>query len=59
MLGIAGLSQDYLNKTIAEGIKGNTAAVDEAYAQAAANLGMPSAANLRDQLLPALGVELE
>jgi hypothetical protein len=57
-LGVAGITTDQVNAAIANTINGDTKAMDDLIQQAAQNLGMPSSAGLRDQLLPALGINL-
>ena len=58
-LNVAGLSTDDVNAAIARMIKdGDKSAIDDLVNKAATNLGMPSSAGLRDQLLPALGINL-
>jgi len=55
-MGIAGLSQDEINSAIAQSLQGNESATNSLMEKAAQNLGMSSTATLRDQLLPALGI---
>jgi hypothetical protein len=58
-LGVAGISSDDMNSAIASMIKdGNSDAVNTLMDKAATNLGMPSSAALRDQILPALGINV-
>lgn len=58
-LGVAGIAADDVNNAIAASIQsGNTTAMDALMAKAATNLGMPSSAGIKDQLLPALGISL-
>ena len=57
-LGIAGISGDDVNAAIAKAIgEGDKNAINNLMAKAAANLGMPDASGLRDQLLPSLGIK--
>ncbi len=56
-LSVAGLSGDDVNAAIAKAIgSGDKGAIDELMTKAAANLGMPNANGIRDQLLPSLGI---
>jgi hypothetical protein len=55
-LGIAGVSSSEVNEALTQGLNGDDTLGNALLSKAAKNLGMPSAANLRDQLLPALGV---
>ena len=57
-LKIAGLTPDQVNAAIAKSAKGDDTASEQLLSKAAQNLEMPSASNLRDQLLPALGFSL-
>lgn len=57
-LSIAGISQDQVDRAVADAQQGDRASSEALLTQAAQNLGMPSSAALRDQLLPALGVNL-
>jgi len=56
-MGIAGLSQDEINSAITQSLQGNESATNSLMEKAAQNLGMSSTAVLRDQLLPALGIQ--
>jgi len=59
-LGVAGLSADDVNGAVAQMIKdGNQQAINALMDKAATNLGMPSSAGLRDQILPALGILIQ
>ena len=58
-LEIAGISSDEMNNAIARQLNGDTTATDALLEKAAVNLGMSSASALRDQLLPALGVDIK
>ena len=56
-LGVAGIQMGDVNTAIdALGKTGSTTAVDDLMTKAASNLGMPSSAALRDQILPSLGI---
>jgi hypothetical protein len=55
-MGIAGISQDEINSAIVQSLQGNESATNSLMEKAAQNLGMSSTATLRDQLLPALGI---
>lgn len=55
--GIAGVTPDEVNNALSQSIAGDDRATDELLDKAATNLGMPSGAALRDQLLPAMGVK--
>ncbi len=58
-LSVAGISSDDMNSAIATMIKdGNSDAVNALMDKAATNLGMPSSAALRNQILPALGINV-
>jgi hypothetical protein len=57
-LGVAGIGTDDVNTAIAATLKGDTTAIDALMDKAATNLGMPSSAGLREQILPALGINL-
>jgi hypothetical protein len=58
VLSIAGLSPDEVNGAIAKSLQGDDSSTDALLNKAAQNLGMPSSAVLRNQLLPALGISL-
>ena len=58
-LGIAGITSDEVNTATVKSLKGDQTGVDDLVTKAALNLGMPSSANLRDKLLPSLGVDLK
>jgi hypothetical protein len=58
-LAIAGVTPAQVNQAIQKGLNGDDSAAEAVLSKAAQNLGMPSAANLRDQLLPALGVQIQ
>jgi hypothetical protein len=59
-LGVAGISSDDVNNAAADMIQnGNQQAIQVLMDKAATNLGMPSSAGLRDQLLPSLGIHFE
>ena len=55
---VAGISGDEVNKAYTAYFNGDKSAVDGLVTQAAVNLGMPSDAGLRDQILPSLGINL-
>ena len=57
-LSVAGISNDDVTSAYANFVKGDKTAVDGLLTQAAVNLGMPSSAGLRDQILPSLGINL-
>jgi hypothetical protein len=57
-LGVAGIGTDDVNTAIAATINGDTTAINALMDKAATNLGMPSSAGLRDQILPALGITI-
>lgn len=57
-LGVAGVKADEVTAAYAKLAQGDKAAVEGLLGKAAANLGMPSAAGLREQILPALGINL-
>jgi hypothetical protein len=58
-LAVAGVTPDQVNQAIQKGLNGDDSAAEAMLSKAAKNLGMPSASNLRDQLLPALGVTIQ
>ena len=60
-LGVAGISTEEMNATIQKVIEnnGDQSALDDLMNKAATHLGMSSSAGLRDQLLPALGINLQ
>jgi hypothetical protein len=58
-LSIAGITSDEVNQAMSQSISGDNSATDALVTKAAQNLGMPSADNLRGQLLQALGVQLQ
>ena len=59
-LGVAGISGDDVAKAYARMLNSNDqSAVDDLMTKAATNLGMPSTAGLRDQILPSLGIKLQ
>lgn len=56
-LAVAGISASEVNATVTAVVQtGDQAAIDHLMTKAATNLGMPSSAGLRDQILPALGI---
>ncbi len=56
-LSVAGISGADVNAAIARVIgSGDKNAIDDLMTKAAANLGMPNAEGIRDQLLPSLGI---
>ena len=57
-LNVAGISGDDVNQAYAAYVNGDHAAVNNLVIRAANNLGMPSDAGLREQLLPSLGINL-
>lgn len=57
-LSVAGIGTEDVNNAIAATLKGDTTAMNALMDKAATNLGMPSSAGLRDQILPALGINL-
>lgn len=57
-LGVAGISTADVNKAIKDGVNGDKQAIDKLLEQGAKNLGMPSSAGLRDQILPQLGIKI-
>jgi len=58
-MGAAGVSEAEVNAAVASVAKdGNQNAINALMEKAAKNLGMPSSAGLRDQLLPSLGIQL-
>jgi len=57
-LGAAGISNDQVSAAYANYLNGDTTAVETLLSQAATNLGMPSSAGLKDQILPSLGINL-
>jgi len=59
-LHVAGLTTDDVNDALAKMVQdGDQQAIDDLMDKAASNLGMPSSAGLRDQLLPALGIQFQ
>jgi hypothetical protein len=58
-LNIAGITSDDVNQAFQHSVAGDNTATDALVEKAAKNLGMPSSANLRGQLLGALGVEFQ
>jgi hypothetical protein len=58
-LSIAGITSDDVNQAMQHSIAGDNTATDALIEKAAQNLGMPSSNNLRNQLLPALGIQLQ
>lgn len=57
-LAVAGVSSEDVNKTVVQVVQtGDQSAIDNLMTKAATNLGMPSSAGLRDQILPALGIK--
>ena len=58
-MGIAGISEDEVDAAIAQTVQSNDQkAINDLMEKAATNLGMPSSAGLRDQILPRLGIQL-
>lgn len=57
-LGVAGISTADVNQAIKDGVNGDKQAIDKLLEQGAKNLGMPSSAGLRDQILPQLGIKI-
>ena len=57
-LGVAGITNDQVTQAYAKFGNGDKTAVEGLLTQAATNLGMPSTAGLRDQILPSLGINL-
>jgi hypothetical protein len=58
-LGVAGVSSNDLNSAIVKMTQNqDQSGVNDLLTKAAANLGMPSTAALRDQILPSLGINL-
>ena len=57
-LNVAGISNDQVTAAYANYMNGDTTAVETLLTQAATNLGMPSSAGLKDQILPSLGINL-
>jgi hypothetical protein len=55
-LAVAGIEESEVTDAIAKAANGDKNAVEVVMAKAATNLGMPSTAMLRDQILPSLGV---
>ena len=56
-LGVAGITVQEVNNAVADVVKnGNQESINSLMNKAAQNLGMPSTAGLREQLLPALGI---
>jgi hypothetical protein len=58
-LSIAGITSDDVNQALQHAVAGDNTATDALIEKAAQNLGMPSSDNLRNQLLPALGIQLQ
>ena len=59
-LKVAGLTTDDVNDALAKMVQdGDQQAIDDLMNKAASNLGMSSSAGLRDQLLPALGIQFQ
>jgi hypothetical protein len=56
-LSIAGVSSDEVNQAFQQSATGDNSATDALLEKAAQNLGMSSSDSLRNQLLPALGVQ--
>jgi len=57
-LGVAGISMDQVNEAVSKLQNGDSSGVDELITKGASNLGLPSEAMLRDQILPSLGISL-
>ena len=57
-LSVAGITNEQVTTAYSNFIKGDQTAVNGLLTQAAVNLGMPSSAGLRDQILPSLGINL-
>lgn len=57
-LAVAGIRHEEVAAAYADFARGNRGAVNGLLTKAARNLGMPSSAGLRDQILPALGINL-
>jgi hypothetical protein len=55
-LAVAGVEEDEVNDAAAKAAQGDISAVNTVMTKAATNLGMPSTAMLRDQILPSLGI---
>ena len=57
-MGVAGVTESEVNAAVTSVVQdGNQKAITALMEKAAANLGMPSSAGLRDQILPALGIQ--
>jgi hypothetical protein len=57
-LSVAGITNEQVTAAYAGFINGDSNAVNALLVQAATNLGMPSTAGLKEQLLPSLGINL-
>jgi len=58
-MGAAGVTEEEVNAAVASVAQnGNQKAINALMEKAAKNLGMPSSAGLRDQILPSLGIQL-
>jgi len=55
-LAVAGVEENEVNDAVAKAAQGDKNAVEFVMTKAATNLGMPSTAMLRDQILPSVGV---
>ena len=58
-MAVAGISADEVNAAVTKKAQNNDdSGIADLMNKAATNLGMPSSAGLRDQLLPALGIQI-
>ena len=57
-LAVAGVDTPEVSKVVAAMANHDNSAVDALIEKAAVNLGMPSSAGLRDQILPSFGVQI-
>jgi hypothetical protein len=55
---VAGVSSDDLSKAVTQQLQGNGQAANDLVETISKNLGMPSSATLRNQILPQLGLDL-
>jgi hypothetical protein len=56
--GIAGTTQEQLSKAVIQSLQGNSQPAQELVETISKNLGMPSSASLKNQILPQLGLDL-
>jgi hypothetical protein len=56
--GIAGVSATDLSNAVTQQLQGNGQAASDLVETISKNLGMPSSATLRNQILPQLGLDL-